>query len=125
MLYSPATAYMFEWWRARRGLSSGIMFAGTGAGGLIMPILCAALLDRFGRRTTLVSIVSPSVRKLIGYRICRPHRSPTAQHSTSPASHTTNSPTVVVSVIAHILASLGRSHLSGLGCIHARNLSAR
>ena len=58
MLYCPATAYMFEWWRLRRGLSSGIMFAGTGAGGLVMPIICAELLTRFGRRTTLISIVS-------------------------------------------------------------------
>lgn len=56
MLYSPATAYMFEWWRARRGLSSGIMFAGTGAGGLIMPIISAQLLQQFGRRVTLIAI---------------------------------------------------------------------
>ncbi|WVQ98835.1 hypothetical protein IAU59_005966 [Kwoniella sp. CBS 9459] len=56
MLYCPTTAYMFEWWSRRRGLASGIMFAGTGAGGLIMPLVSSALLDKYGKRTTLLAI---------------------------------------------------------------------
>ncbi|OCF41432.1 hypothetical protein I317_04733 [Kwoniella heveanensis CBS 569] len=56
MLYCPTTAYMFEWWFRRRGLATGIMFAGTGAGGLIMPLISSALLDKYGKRTTLLAI---------------------------------------------------------------------
>lgn len=33
------------------------MFSGTGVGGLVMPIVSAALLRRFGSRTTLLAIV--------------------------------------------------------------------
>lgn len=59
MLYGPTTGIMFEWWRARRGFATGVMFSGTGVGGLVMPILSSALLDRYGRRTTLISLVCP------------------------------------------------------------------
>nr|XP_031862664.1 uncharacterized protein CI109_001675 [Kwoniella shandongensis]KAA5529736.1 hypothetical protein CI109_001675 [Kwoniella shandongensis] len=56
MLYCPTTNYMFEWWFNRRGFATGIMFAGTGAGGLIMPLISSALLQRYGKRTTLLAI---------------------------------------------------------------------
>ncbi|WWC89922.1 uncharacterized protein L201_004851 [Kwoniella dendrophila CBS 6074] len=56
LLYCPTTNYMFEWWSNRRGLASGIMLSGTGAGGLVMPLISNALLQRYGKRTTLLSI---------------------------------------------------------------------
>nr|XP_019042357.1 hypothetical protein I302_08960 [Kwoniella bestiolae CBS 10118]OCF21287.1 hypothetical protein I302_08960 [Kwoniella bestiolae CBS 10118] len=56
MLYCPTTNYMFEWWLNRRGLASGIMLSGTGAGGLVMPLISNALLQKYGKRTTLLSI---------------------------------------------------------------------
>ncbi|WRT67244.1 uncharacterized protein IL334_004211 [Kwoniella shivajii] len=56
MLYCPTTNYMFEWWLNRRGLASGIMLSGTGAGGLIMPLISNALLQKYGKRTTLLAI---------------------------------------------------------------------
>ncbi|KAK8869677.1 hypothetical protein IAR55_000245 [Kwoniella newhampshirensis] len=56
MLYCPTTNYMFEWWFNRRGLATGIMFAGTGAGGLVMPLISSALLQKYGKRTTLLAI---------------------------------------------------------------------
>ncbi|WVQ78389.1 hypothetical protein IAT38_000475 [Cryptococcus sp. DSM 104549] len=56
MLYCPATNYMFQWWSKRRGFATGIMFAGTGAGGLVMPLVSTALLQRYGKRTTLIAI---------------------------------------------------------------------
>ena len=90
MLYSPATAYMFEWWRKRRGLSTGIMFAGTGVGGLIMPILCAELLHRFGRRITLISIVGHAQRipakKAIAYAALLGALLPSIQPRVPPAA---------------------------------------
>ncbi|WVO16804.1 hypothetical protein L204_104490 [Cryptococcus depauperatus] len=56
MLYCPTTVYMFEWWSKRRGFSAGVMFAGTGAGGLVMPFVSIALLQRYGSRIALLSI---------------------------------------------------------------------
>lgn len=56
------TSYRFEWFQARQGLSAGILFSGTGAGGLIMPFISSALLDQFGQRTALLSIVSHAGR---------------------------------------------------------------
>ncbi|WVR05138.1 hypothetical protein IAU60_002150 [Kwoniella sp. DSM 27419] len=56
MLYCPTTNYLFDWWSRKRGLATGIMFAGTGAGGLVMPLISAALLRKYGQRTTLLSI---------------------------------------------------------------------
>lgn len=55
MLYGPTTAYLFEWWLSRRGFASGVLFSGTGVGGLIMPIVSSALLQ-YGRRTALIGI---------------------------------------------------------------------
>ncbi|KAK6903067.1 hypothetical protein I204_07796 [Kwoniella mangroviensis CBS 8886] len=56
LLYCPTTNYMFEWWLNKRGLASGIMLSGTGAGGLVMPLISNALLQKYGKRTTLLSI---------------------------------------------------------------------
>ncbi|KAK4686345.1 hypothetical protein P7C73_g3793, partial [Tremellales sp. Uapishka_1] len=56
MLYCPVTSYMFEWWRYRRGMATGVMFSGTGLGGLVMPFVSSALLQRYGRKTTLISL---------------------------------------------------------------------
>ncbi|KAL7424087.1 hypothetical protein Q5752_001672 [Cryptotrichosporon argae] len=56
LLYCPCTTYMFEWWARRRGFATGIMFSGTGAGGLVMPLVSQALLSRYGQRVTLVAI---------------------------------------------------------------------
>jgi hypothetical protein len=36
MLYSPSIFYLDEWFIARKGLAFGIMWAGTGASGLIL-----------------------------------------------------------------------------------------
>ena len=37
-----------RWWHDRRGLASGIIFAGTGVGGTIFPFALSGLLDRYG-----------------------------------------------------------------------------
>ncbi|BGP21062.1 hypothetical protein JCM10213_007580 [Rhodosporidiobolus nylandii] len=48
VLYAPVLLWLNEWWHARRGLASGIVFAGTGIGGLAFPFLLSALLARGG-----------------------------------------------------------------------------
>lgn len=55
-LYLPCATLLYEWFHARRGLATGIMFAGTGVGGTIFPFVTTALLHRFGYRATMVSI---------------------------------------------------------------------
>jgi len=49
----PTLALMNQWFDKRRGLSLGIMSAGTGIGGLVMPIILEMLLHHFGFEKTL------------------------------------------------------------------------
>lgn len=54
--YLPCSTLLFEWFYVRRGLASGIMFAGTGAGGAIFPFVVSSMLARFGYKATMVSL---------------------------------------------------------------------
>ncbi|KAJ4144391.1 hypothetical protein LMH87_003275 [Akanthomyces muscarius] len=51
--YCPCILYMDEWFVQRKGLAYGIMWSGTGLGGITMPLLLEFLLGRYGFRTTL------------------------------------------------------------------------
>ncbi|KAK0116216.1 hypothetical protein ONS95_013243 [Cadophora gregata] len=53
IIYYPTLLYIDEWFVQRKGLAFGIMWAGTGAGGLIIPFVLNSLLQRWGFRTTL------------------------------------------------------------------------
>ncbi|BEI96949.1 hypothetical protein CcaverHIS631_0205380 [Cutaneotrichosporon cavernicola] len=55
-LYLPCATMIYEWFHARRGLATGIMFGGTGVGGTIFPFVTTALLHRFGYKATMISI---------------------------------------------------------------------
>jgi len=55
-LYLPCATLIYEWFYARRGLASGIMFAGTGVGGTVFPFVLDGLLRRFGYKATMVSL---------------------------------------------------------------------
>ncbi|KAI5477336.1 hypothetical protein MNV49_006478 [Pseudohyphozyma bogoriensis] len=54
--YLPGITILFEWFQARKGLASGILYGGTGAGGCIFPFIIQALLDRFGYKTTMIAL---------------------------------------------------------------------
>jgi MFS family permease len=51
--YSPVVTFLDEWFLRRKGLAFGIMWAGTGLGGVVVPLLLQFLLNRFGFRTAL------------------------------------------------------------------------
>jgi MFS family permease len=52
--YLPCATLIFEWYSTRRGLASGIMYAGTGAGGTIFPFIVSALLTRLGYKLAMI-----------------------------------------------------------------------
>ncbi|EOA82920.1 hypothetical protein ACJQWK_04314 [Exserohilum turcicum] len=53
LCYSPAINFMDEWFVKRKGMAFGMMWAGTGLGGVVIPLLLQFLLNKYGFRTTL------------------------------------------------------------------------
>ncbi|KAJ7506746.1 MFS general substrate transporter [Mycena galericulata] len=53
LLYLPCICYMSEWFVARRGLANGILFAGTDAGGVLIPLVLPLLISNYGLSKTL------------------------------------------------------------------------
>lgn len=51
--YSPVMLYIGEWFVARKGLAYGLMWAGNGLAGVVLPLLLQSLLDKLGYQTTL------------------------------------------------------------------------
>ena len=49
VLYTPVLLWLQDYWVERRGMASGIIFAGTGIGGFVFPFLIGSLLDRVVR----------------------------------------------------------------------------
>ncbi|GAA5932290.1 uncharacterized protein JCM15063_001181 [Sporobolomyces koalae] len=48
VLYTPVLLFLNGWFVEKRGLASGIVFSGTGFGGLTFPFLIGNLLDKYG-----------------------------------------------------------------------------
>ncbi|KAI4853339.1 MFS general substrate transporter [Aureobasidium sp. EXF-8845] len=53
LMFTPTVTYLDEWFVKRKGLAIGIMWAGDGTGGVIMPLIMQTLLSRYGFRTAL------------------------------------------------------------------------
>jgi MFS family permease len=53
LLYSPAILYLDEWFIARKGFAFGVMWAGTGTSGIIVPFIMSWGLSTYGFRTML------------------------------------------------------------------------
>jgi MFS family permease len=51
--YSPCIMFMDEWFVKKIGLAYGIMWAGTGLAGIVVPILLQWILDAYGYKTAL------------------------------------------------------------------------
>ncbi|KAE9395387.1 MFS general substrate transporter [Gymnopus androsaceus JB14] len=56
LLYFPMLTYLFEWFSKKKGLATGIIFSGTGVGGVVLPFVLENLLKKYGQRTTLLSL---------------------------------------------------------------------
>ncbi|BGP07562.1 hypothetical protein JCM10049v2_003400 [Rhodotorula toruloides] len=48
ILYTPVWIWLIEWFVERRGLAGGIIWSGTGIGGVVFPFLFSGLLSRVG-----------------------------------------------------------------------------
>ncbi len=69
-LYYPAMVYVDEWFIARKGMAYGVMWAGSGSAGVVVPFLLQWLLDAYGFRTALrvwavILVCTPPWWKLI------------------------------------------------------------
>ena len=53
LIYCPTIVFLDEWFIKKKGLAFGMMWAGTGVSGVILPFIMSELLSRFGFRTTL------------------------------------------------------------------------
>lgn len=53
LVYYPTLIFLDEWFIRKKGFAFGIMWAGTGAAGLIVPLVLNVLLEKYGFRTTL------------------------------------------------------------------------
>ncbi|KAJ5925264.1 hypothetical protein N7454_007903 [Penicillium verhagenii] len=53
LAYAPTIIFMDEWFVRRKGLAFGIMWAGTGLSGVILPVVLQWMLDTFGHKTAL------------------------------------------------------------------------
>lgn len=53
MIYCPTIVFLDEWFVRRKGLAFGMMWAGTGVSGIVLPFIMSALLARFSFQTTL------------------------------------------------------------------------
>ncbi len=51
--YYPCILYLDEWFVKRKGWAYGVMWAGTGLAGFVLPLLLSHLLTLYGFRTTL------------------------------------------------------------------------
>lgn len=58
--YYAVQAYLPEWFITRRGLSNGVCFAGTAAGGLLVPYTLSAMLAVMSGRKALIILVRRS-----------------------------------------------------------------
>ncbi|KAG8993540.1 hypothetical protein FRB90_000671, partial [Tulasnella sp. 427] len=58
LLYFPVFTYLMEWFSVKRGLANGILFTGTGLGGVIVPFLTEILLRRYGHRVTFIVLAA-------------------------------------------------------------------
>ncbi|KPV78552.1 uncharacterized protein RHOBADRAFT_51007 [Rhodotorula graminis WP1] len=65
MAYYSTFYYLQEWYVERRGFANGVCFAGTAAGGLVLPFILQALLEKYGAATTLQAL-SVSTFVLLG-----------------------------------------------------------
>ncbi|KAG8926282.1 hypothetical protein FRC01_009062 [Tulasnella sp. 417] len=58
MMFFPVITWLIEWFSVKRGLANGILFTGTGLGGIVVPFVAEILLNRYGHRTTFIVLAA-------------------------------------------------------------------
>jgi MFS family permease len=53
MAYAPTIIFVNEWFIKKKGFAFGVMWAGTGLAGVVLPLVLQWLLDTYGFRTAL------------------------------------------------------------------------
>lgn len=76
IVFTPVILYLNEWWNARRGLATGIIFAGSGCGGIFFPITINAMLDKIGFPWTIRIMALMTLIFSTGATLCLKPRLP-------------------------------------------------
>lgn len=87
-LYSPFLFYLDDWFDKRKGFAYGCLWAGTGAGGLVTPLLMGWGLEKFGFRTMLRAwaiLMTLVILPLIV--VIKPRKTPRSSRSSAQALH--------------------------------------
>ena len=65
IIYFPSIQYIEEWFVVKRGMAYGVMWAGTGSAGIVVPFLLQWLLDSYGFRVALRAWAVMLVRRIV------------------------------------------------------------
>ncbi|KAF4124505.1 Major Facilitator Superfamily [Geosmithia morbida] len=85
LLFTPSIASLGHWFKARRGLATGLASTGGGVGGVVFPLMQTALFGRVGYMwTTLVLALICLVGCIAGLALVRSRLPPSVDASTRP-----------------------------------------
>ncbi|KAG8951135.1 hypothetical protein FRC04_006794 [Tulasnella sp. 424] len=85
LLYFPVLTYLMEWFSVKRGLANGILFTGTGLGGIVVPFTTEVLLRRYGHKITFFALAAIFGVLALPTLVYAKPRLPVAQVSTTAA----------------------------------------
>ena len=139
LLYNPFVFYLDEWFIARKGLAFGILWAGTGIGGMVVPVVMEWSLGKYGFRMTLrmwaVAVVSrikvttsPGSNGMVSPLAVRPNNPLDLSRQTTLASSPQgNAPPAKPSLLSHrdVLDPPTRKHYRRIRVLYAIDLLAQ
>jgi MFS family permease len=111
LLYSPAIIYLDEWFIKRKGFAFGVMWAGTGCSGIVVPFVMSWGLQAYGFRTTLrawaitLMILASPLIYYVKPRI--PYNHSSASRSRRTSFEFLKTPTFWVLQLGNIIEGLG------------------
>ena len=128
LAYAPCLMLVDDWFDKKKGLAYGVMWAGSGVSGIVLPIALEHILDRFGFRVTLrgVAVVFFILTTPLIYLI-RP-RIPVTRHTKQPPRINLRfllTPTFGMFELCNIIEALGFFLPSTYLPSYARSIGAR
>ncbi|KAJ7617455.1 major facilitator superfamily domain-containing protein [Mycena polygramma] len=116
LMYTTCTSYMSEWFVARRGMANGILFAGTSAGGLLLPLLLPPMISKYGTPKTLRILgIAIAILLVILLPLMKPRLPQTRVHVHGPAPRGTLRPQDWLQHHRSFLVFLAANTLQGFG----------